>query len=79
MVLCVLISWALMFAPYLLVEGVSRSSLLQTAAALLISAVAFAVFYGLEPRREGTYPASSARWLRQAAIVLLATLASRTF
>jgi phytol kinase len=79
MVACVLISWALMFAPYVLVEGVSRSSLWHTAAALLICAVAFAVFYVLEPRREGTYPASSVRWLRQAAIVSLATLASRIF
>jgi phytol kinase len=79
MVACVLISWALMFAPYLLIEGASRSSLLQIAAALLICAVAFAVFYLLEPRREGTYPANGARWLRQAAIALLATLASRIF
>lgn len=79
MVACVLISWALMFAPYLLIRGASRSSLLQTAAALLICAVAFAVFYLLEPRRDGGYPASGARWLRQATIVLLATLASRVF
>lgn len=79
MVACVLISWALMFAPYLLTEGASRSSLLQTAAALLICAIAFAVFYLLEPRREGTYPASGARWLRQAAIVFLATLTGRIF
>jgi phytol kinase len=79
MVACVLISWALMFAPYMLIRGGSRSSLLQTAAALLICAVAFAVFYLVEPRREGTYPASGARWLRQAGVVLLATLASRIF
>jgi hypothetical protein len=45
----------------------------------LICAVAFAVFYLVEPRREGTYPASGARWLRQAGVVLLATLASRIF
>jgi|SRR5579863_2799058 len=79
MVACVLISWALMFAPYLLIRGASRSSLVQSAAALLICAIAFAAFYLLEPRRDGIYPASGARWLRQAAIVLLATLASRIF
>jgi phytol kinase len=79
MVACVLISWALMFAPYLLIRGASRSSLLETAAALLICAIAFAVFYLLEPRTDGTYRASGARWLRQAAIVSLATLASRVF
>jgi phytol kinase len=79
MVACVLISWALMFAPYLLIRGASRSSLLQSAAALLICAIAFAVFYLLEPRRDGIYPASGDRWLRQATVVLLATLASRIF
>jgi phytol kinase len=79
MVACVLVSWALMFAPYVLIEGRSSLSLLQAAAALPICALAFGVFYSSEPRREGIYPASGARWLRQAGIVLLATLAARIF
>jgi phytol kinase len=77
MVACVLVSWALMFGPYVLIEGASQLSLLQAEVALLICAIAFGVFYLFEPRREGIYPATSARWLRQAGIVLLATLAAR--
>jgi len=77
MVACVLVSWGLMFAPYVLIEGRSSLSLLQAAAALPICAVAFGVFYLSEPRREGIYPATGPRWLRQAGIVLLATLAAR--
>jgi phytol kinase len=77
MVACVLVSWGLMFAPYVLIEGRSSLSLLQAAAALLICAVAFGAFCFSEPRREGIYPATGARWLRQAGIVLLATLAAR--
>ena len=79
MVASVLVSWALMFAPYVLIQGMSRQSLLQAAAALVICAIAFGVFYLLEPRREGIYPATAARWLRQAGIVLLATLAAGIF
>jgi phytol kinase len=79
MVACVLVSWGLMFAPYVLIEHGSRLSLLRAAGALPICAAAFAVFYLFEPRREGAYPATGARWLRQAGIVLLATLAARIF
>lgn len=74
MVGCVLVSWGLMFVPYVLIEGGSRLSLLQAGAALLACAVAFGAFYLSEPRREGIYPATGARWLRQAGIVLLSTL-----
>jgi phytol kinase len=77
MVACVVVSWTLMFAPYVLIEKLSRVSLLQSAAALVICAAAFAVFYLFEPRREGVYPAATARWLRQTGIVMLATLAAR--
>jgi hypothetical protein len=77
MAACVLLSWSLMFAPYVLIEGRSSLSLLQAAAALLICAVAFGVFYLSEPRRDGMYPATGTRWLRQAVIVFLATLAAR--
>lgn len=79
MVACVLLSWVLMFGPYVLIERHSRSSLLQSAAALLICSVAFGIFYLSEPRHEGIYPATGLRWLRQAGIVLLATLAARIF
>lgn len=79
MVACVLVSWALMFVPYVLIEKLSRLALLQSAAALVICVAAFAVFYSFEPRRDGIYPATTARWLRQTGIVLLATLAARVF
>jgi hypothetical protein len=71
------LSWALMFVPYLLIEGRSRVSLVQAGIALPVCAAAFAAFYWSEPRHEGTYPATGARWWRQAAIVLLSTLAVR--
>jgi phytol kinase len=77
MVACILVSWALMFVPYVLIEGRSRMSLLQAGFALLVCAVAFAAFYLSEPRQQGIYPATGARWWRQAAIVFLSTLAVR--
>ncbi|MGC1620989.1 MAG: hypothetical protein WA765_21040 [Candidatus Acidiferrum sp.] len=79
MIACVPVSWALMFAPYVLIQGASRLALLQAAAALFLCALAFGVFYLFEPRREGIYPATAGRWLRQAGIVLLATVAARVF
>jgi phytol kinase len=79
MIACVLLSWVLMFAPYVLIEGRSRVSLVQSAAALVICFVAFGIFYLSEPRHEGIYPATTARWWRQAGIVLLSTLAARVF
>jgi phytol kinase len=77
MLACVLVSWGLMFVPYVLIEGRSRVSLLQAGIALLVCVIAFGIFYFFEPRREGIYPASGARWFRQAGIVLLSTLAVR--
>jgi phytol kinase len=74
---CVLAAWVLMFVPYVLIEHGTKKSLVQSAAALLISGLAFSVFYLIEPRRNGIYPATSARWLRQAAIVLFSTVAAR--
>lgn len=79
MVACVLLSWVLMFGPYVLIEGRSRVSLVQSGAGLVICSVAFGIFYLWEPRHEGIYPATGARWLRQAGIVLLSTLAARIF
>ena len=77
MVGCVLVSWALMFVPYVLIEGGSGMSLVQAGIALPVCAAAFAAFYLSEPRQEGVYPATGARWWRQAAIVLVSTLAVR--
>lgn len=74
---CVLASWALMFVPYVLIEGTSRSSLLEAGGALLVSAITFGIFYFFEPRPEGIYPARGGRWLRQGGVVLLATLVAR--
>ncbi|HMB82741.1 MAG TPA: hypothetical protein VKI40_01705 [Terriglobales bacterium] len=76
---CVFKSWLLMFGPYVVMERGSRLSFLQAGAALPLCAVAFSVFYLLEPQKEGVYPASRARWLRQAALVLGITLAARIF
>jgi phytol kinase len=78
-VACVLKSWLLMFGLYVGMEGVSRVSLLQAGAALPLCAIAFWVFYLLEPRKEGIYPASRLRWLRQGALVMVASLAARVF
>jgi phytol kinase len=74
---CVLLAWGLMFAPYVAIEGQSSLSLLRAGMALLICALAFAAFYWSEKPRDGDYPASAARWLRQATLVLLATGAAR--
>jgi len=77
MIECVLVSWFLMFLPYVLIEHRSSLSLLRAGVALLLCATAFATFYVFERPQEGDYPATSARWLRQAGIVLLATLVAR--
>lgn len=74
---CVLLAWGLMFGPYVAIEGKSSLSLMQAALALLICALTFTAFYWAEKPRDGDYPASAARWLRQAALVLLATGAAR--
>lgn len=74
---CIIVPWGLMFVPYLLIEGQSKLSLVQSGIALVICAAAFGVFYIFEPRKGGIYPASGARWLRQAGIVFLSTLAAR--
>jgi phytol kinase len=77
MIASVLVSWAAMFGPYILIEHLSRDSVLQAIMALLICVAAFAVFYLFEPRRDGIYHASGGRWLRQAGIVLASTLVAR--
>jgi phytol kinase len=74
---CVLVAWVLMFVPYVFIEQGTKKSVVQSAEALLISAFAFAAFYLIEPKHNGVYPATSARWLRQAAIVLLSTVVAR--
>jgi len=74
---CVFLAWVLMFVPYVLIEHGTKKSLVQSAEALLISALTFTVFYLIEPKQKGIYPATGARWLRQAAIVLLSTVVAR--
>jgi phytol kinase len=78
-VACILASWALMFGPYILIVGPSSASFLHAAVALAIATLAFAAFHLSEPRQQGMHPAGSARWLRQACIVFLATVAARMF
>jgi len=65
--------WALMFAPYLMVAGMSRATLVNAAIALPVCALSFALFCTVEPHRNGVYSDSGWRWLRQAVLVLLAT------
>jgi phytol kinase len=77
MVACVLLAWGLMFVPYVAINGESRLALLQAGVALLICAVTFTLFYWSEKPQDGDYPATTARWLRQAALVLLATVVAR--
>jgi phytol kinase len=77
MAACVLVAWGLMFVPYILIERGTKWSLMQAGVALLISAFAFTAFYLVEPRQDGIYPATGPRWVRQAGIVLLSTLAAR--
>ena len=74
---CVLGSWVLMFVPYILIMQGTRKSAIQSVEALLISALAFAAFYLIEPKRDGIYPATGARWIRQVSIVLLFTVIAR--
>jgi len=74
---CVALSWALIFVPYLAIEKISRASLVQAAAALFLTTLAFSIFYDIEPKKDGIYPASVGRWLRQGAIVMLFTLVAR--
>jgi phytol kinase len=78
-VACVFKSWLLMFGLYVGMERGSWLSLFQAAAALPLCAAVFWFFYLVEPRKEGIYPASRARWLRQAALVLVVTVAARIF
>ena len=66
-----------MFVPYVLLEHGTKQSVVRSAEALLISAFAFTAFYLIEPKHNGIYRASGARWLRQAAIVLLSTVVAR--
>jgi phytol kinase len=70
------LAWLLMFLPYVAFEKVSRDSLEQAGLGLLLVAIAFGFFFYVEPKQDGIYPASTDRWLRQAAIVMLATIAA---
>lgn len=65
--------WALMFAPYCMIAGFSRTALVNAAVALPVCGLSFAIFCILEPRRKGLYSDGGLRWLREAALVLLTT------
>jgi len=67
-------SWLVMFAPYVLMSGLSRTALLNAAIALPLCAVSFAAFCFIEPRREGLYSVGAWRWAREAAVVLISTV-----
>jgi phytol kinase len=77
MAACVLAAWVIMFVPYVLIAQGTKKSAVQSIEALLISALAFVAFYLIEPKRNGIYPATGARWIRQASIVLVSTAIAR--
>lgn len=74
---CVLGAWILMFVPFVLIGHGTKESAIHAVEGLFISALAFAAFYLIEPKRNGIYPATGSRWIRQASIVLLSTVVAR--
>ncbi len=69
----VLKTWALIFVPYVFVEGVSILSAERALLALAVCALAFVVFCVVEPRHEGLYAVDGWRWVRQAGLVIAFT------
>jgi phytol kinase len=65
--------WLLMFIPYILAQGFSAGVWLDTAIGLAFCALAFVVFFLIEPRVDGDYSVRPIRWVRQGAIVLFLT------
>jgi hypothetical protein len=65
--------WALMFAPYVSIAGVSREAVVRAIVALPVCGLGFALFCIIERRRKGLYSDSGWRWLREAALVLVTT------
>jgi phytol kinase len=72
--LLVLEAWLLMFIPFAVEQRLSRVSLIESAVALPLIGLAFALFRAIEPRTDGLYSLGVMRWLRQGVIVLLATI-----
>ena len=68
-------SWILIFAPWAIEHGLARTALIDSLIALVLCGFAFAALYACEPRTKGQYSVGAARWLRQAAIGFLFTLA----
>lgn len=66
--------WLLMFVPYVLLAGFSRSSVFEAILALPLCALSFAMFCIIEPRHQGLYSVDAWRWLREASIVLVSTV-----
>lgn len=71
--LILLLSWLLIFAPYVWSGGATIVSVEQALLALPLCAVAFASFCMIEQRNRGLYSVDGRRWLRQAALVTLFT------
>lgn len=72
--LMVIEGWLLLFLPFLFLERhITRTSMLESLAALPMCGVAFAIFCAIESRTEGLYSVGAMRWLRQAAIALFMT------
>lgn len=66
-VFCVLASWLLLFAPFLLLQGLNALALKQALCALGFVALAALLFYATQPGLDSG-PKDAPRWLRQAAV-----------
>ena len=72
--LLVIESWLVMFVPFVLQQRFSHVAWIESTVALALIAAAFAVFRATEPRVDGLYSLGVMRWVRQGAIVFVATL-----
>ena len=65
-------SWFAMFAPYVVIRGIGTPSLIQLGWGLIVTAIAYAAFFYLQPEiRED--PLDTARWFRQGILGAIAS------
>jgi phytol kinase len=66
----IFVGWLILFLPYYLLEELTQRAAVQGIAALIAVTIAMLAFNRVQPQMEDC-PTDGARWLRQAAIVLL--------
>jgi phytol kinase len=71
--LCIAQGWLFLFVPYLLAEGFTASTLLETCIGLVGVTVAAVAFYWTQPGMDDC-PADTPRWLRQATDAALGSM-----